>query len=121
VNIHRLVSHLTGHDVVELVTAQVVGAEDRMERVYQWQFDRLMAAVRAMSVIAASIAATLATAFLRENVGTEWWLVVVLVVCLSAAVAIGVFSYVRLARIRREYLGNLSVLGVTRQRTQTRP
>jgi hypothetical protein len=58
VNIHRLVSQLTGHDVVELVTARVV---------------------------------------------------------VSAAVATGVFSYVRLAQIRREYLGNLSMLGVTRQ------
>jgi hypothetical protein len=77
--------------------------------------------MRAMSVIAASIVATLATAFFGENVGTEWWLVVVLVVCLSAAVATGVFSYVRLARIRREHLGNLSVLAAMRQRTQTRP
>jgi hypothetical protein len=115
------VAQLTGYDVVELVTAQIAGAEERIERVYEWQFDRLMAAVRAMSVIAASIVATLGTAFFEENVQMEWWLAVVLVVDLSASVAIAVFSFARLGRIRREYLANLSVLGVTRQRRLTRP
>jgi hypothetical protein len=118
--IHRLVAHVTGHDVVQLVTAQVAGAEDRMERVYQWQFDRLMAVVRATAVISASIVATPATALFGESVRTERWLVIALVVGLSAAAGIGILSYVRLGRIRREYLDNLSMLGVTRQRTQTR-
>ena len=108
-------------EVLRLEVAQVVGVEDRVERVYLWQFERLMAVVRGTSVTIASIVATLGTAFFGEHVRTEWWLVVVLLVCLSAAVAIGVFSYVRLDRIRREYLANLSVLGVTRQRMQTRP
>ena len=114
------VPQLTGFDVVELVTAHIAGAEERIERVYQWQFDRLMAVVKATAVISASIIATLGTALFGEHVRTEWWLAVVLVVCLSAAVAIGVFSFARLGRIRREYLANLSVLGVTRQGRPTR-
>jgi hypothetical protein len=120
VNIRRLVAHITGHDVVELVTAHVAGAEDRMERVYRWQFDRLMAVVRASALVSASIVATLGTAFFGEHVRSEWWLVVALIVGLSAVAGIGIVSYVRLGRIRREYLANLSMLGVTRQRTQTR-
>ncbi|HYZ76075.1 MAG TPA: hypothetical protein VE596_01755 [Gaiellaceae bacterium] len=108
-------------DALRLVAAQVVGIEDRIERVYLWQFERLMAAVKGAFVVSASILATLATAFFEENVGSEWWLVIVLVVTLVAAAAIGILSYARLARISREYIGNLAVLGSMRQRTQTRP
>jgi hypothetical protein len=80
-----------------------------------------MAVVRATAVISASIVATLGTTFFGEHVRTEWWLVVALIVGLLAAAGIGVFSYLRLVQIRREYLDNLSMLGVTRQRMQTRP
>jgi hypothetical protein len=114
------VAQITGHDVRELVIAEVAGIEDRIERVYEWRFNRLMAAIRATSVMSASIVATLATALFEGNLRGEWWLVVVLFAGLSASAAIGTFTYVRLARISREYVGNLSVLGAMRQRTQTR-
>jgi hypothetical protein len=115
------VAQITTEDALRLVAAQVVGIEDRVERVYLWQFERLMAAVKGAFVVSVSILATLATAFFEENVGSEWWLVIVLVTTLLAAAAIGLFSYVRLARNSREYVGNLSVLAAMRQRTQTRP
>ena len=87
-------AQLTGHDVVELVTVQIAGAEDRMERIYEWQFDRLMAVVRVTALISASIVATLARRSSSHHAVRAY--------CLLAAVAIGVFSFARLVRIRRE-------------------
>jgi hypothetical protein len=98
------VAQITTQDVLRLVAAQVVGIEDRIERIYLWHFERLMAAVKGAFVASVSILATLATAFFQENVGSEWWLVIFLVVTLLAAAAIGIFSYVRLVRISREYI-----------------
>jgi hypothetical protein len=66
------VAQIATQDVLRLVAANVVGIEDRIERVYLWQFDRLMAAVKGAFVIWASLLATLAPAFVGANVRAQW-------------------------------------------------
>jgi hypothetical protein len=85
------VTQITNEDALRLVAAQVVGIEDRIERVYLW-FERLMAAVKGAFVLWASLLATLAPAFFGEKVGRIYW----------------------------EYVDNLLMLGFARQMTEVR-
>jgi hypothetical protein len=62
------VAQITTEDALRLVAAQVVGIEDRIERVYLWQFERLMAAVKGAFLVCASLLATLGTVLFEGNV-----------------------------------------------------
>ena len=107
-------------EVLRLEVAQVVGVEDRVERVYLWQFERLMAVVKGAFVVWASLLATLGTVLFEGNVEADWWRMLVLLAGLFGAGAIGVFGYLRLGRIYWEYVDNLLMLGFARQ-TEVRP
>jgi hypothetical protein len=111
-------TEIATEDVLRLVASQVVGAEDRIERVYLWKFDRLMAAVKGAFVIAASLLAPLATVFFEGNVQAQWWWVLLLLTGLVAVGAFGFFSYRRLGQIYWAYLDNLLMLGFARQTTE---
>jgi hypothetical protein len=102
-------------DILRLVASQVAGAEERIERVYLWQSDRLMAVLKGAFVAGASLLAPLATVFFEGSVQTRWWRVLVLVTGLLVAGAIGLLSYRRLRRIHWWYLDNLLMLGFARQ------
>jgi hypothetical protein len=118
--IHREVAQITIEDALRLVATQVVGIDDRIERVYLWQFERLMAVVKGAFVIWASLLATLAPAVFGEKVRAEWWQGLTLVTFLFAVGAIGFFNYLRLGRIYLEYVDNLLMLGFARQMTEAR-
>jgi hypothetical protein len=75
-----------------LVAARVVGIEDRIERVYLWQFERLMAVVKGAFVVWASLLATLGTVLFERDLQANWWRVLVLLFGLFGAGAIGIVT-----------------------------
>jgi hypothetical protein len=112
------VAQIATADILRLAAARFVGIEDRIERLYLWQFDRLMAAVKGAFVIAASLLAPLATVFFEGSVQAQWWWVLLLLTGLVAVGAFGFFSYRRLGQIYWAYLDNLLMLGFARQTTE---
>jgi hypothetical protein len=115
------VAQITTEDALGLVAARVVGIEDRIERVYLWQFERLMAVVKGAFVVWASLLATLGTVLFERDLQANWWRVLVLLFGLFGAGATGIVSYLRLGRIYWDYVDNLLMLGVARQTKEVRP
>jgi hypothetical protein len=100
-------------------TAKIGGGEDRIERVYRWQFERALAAVRAAFVAAGWILAGALTAIIRGGVPFASWRTLIVATALVGSVAVAVCQYVRLGRLYGKYLESLRVFAVVQRRLET--
>jgi hypothetical protein len=103
---------ITKEQVVVLATAQVGHGEDRIERVYRWQFERAPAALKASFVAAGSILGATLTAIVHGGVPVASWRAVVVAAALVGSGAITGCQYVRLGRLYGKYLESLRVFAV---------
>jgi hypothetical protein len=106
---------LTREQVAELATAQIGHGEDRIERVYRWQFERALAALKASFVVAGSILGVTLTAVVHGAVPVASWRTVVVAAALVGSVAIARCQYVRLGRLYGKYLESLRVFAVVQR------
>ena len=111
---------MTKEQVVELATARIGHGEDRIERVYRWQFECALAALKASFVAAGSILGATLTAIVHGAVPVASWRTVVVAAALVGSVAIAGCQYVRLGRMYGKYLESLRVFAVV-QRSPDEP
>jgi hypothetical protein len=103
---------MTKEQVVELATAQVDRGEDRIERVYRWQFEAALAAVRASFVAAGSILGAMFTALLGGAIPLASWQTLVVAAALVGSVGIAGCQHARMGRLYDKYLESLHVFAV---------
>jgi hypothetical protein len=108
---------MTKEQVAELARAQVRDGEDRIERVFRWQFERALAAMKALFVAAASILGATLTA-IHGTIPVASWQTVMVAVGLVGSMAIAVCQYVRLGRLYGKYLESLRVFAVVQPRLE---
>jgi hypothetical protein len=106
---------MTKEQVVELATAHVGRGEDRIERVYRWQFERAVAALKATFVAAGSILGATLTAIVHGAPPVASWQTVVAAAALVGSVAIAACQDVRLGRLYGKYLESLHFFAVVQR------
>lgn len=110
---------MTKEQVVELATLGVDRGEDRIERVYRWQFERALAAVRAEFVAAGSIVVATLTAIINGAVPVVSWQTLALATALTGSAAIAGCQYMRLGRLYGKYLESLHVFALVERAPET--
>lgn len=106
---------MTKEQVVELATARIGRGEDRIERVYRWQFERALAALKASFVAAGSILGATLTAVVHGVVPIASWRTVMVAAALIGSGAIAGCQYVRLGRLYGKYLESFRVFAVVQR------
>jgi hypothetical protein len=106
---------MTKAQLVELARADV--SADRIERVYGWRVERMLAVVRAALTLAASILALVVAAVFEGAAPFGAWQVVVAGIALGVSLGAVVFLYAKLGRLFGNYLESLGFFAVV-QRTQ---
>jgi hypothetical protein len=109
---------VTKEQVVELARAQVRDGEDRIERVYRWQFERALTAVKALFVAVASLLGATLTAIVHGAIPVASWQTVMVAAALVGSIAIAGCQYVRLGRLYGKYLESLRVFAVVQPRLE---
>jgi hypothetical protein len=108
---------MTRAQLVELARADV--SADRIDRVYGWRVERMLAVVRATLALAASILALVVAAVFEGAARLGPWQIVVAVTALGASLSSVVFLYARLGRLFGNYLESLSLFAVVQRAEET--
>jgi hypothetical protein len=104
---------------IELATAKVDRGADRIERVYGWAVEGILAALRAALAVAGSIIVMAVAAVFDEigQVGARQ--IVIAVAALGASVGAVVYQYARLRRLYGNYLESVRLLAVVQGPKET--
>lgn len=108
---------ITEERLLELATAHVVGGADRIEQVYGWEVERVLAGVRATLAVAGSIVALGVAAVLEEVGQVGAWQIVIVLAALGATFGAG-GQHARLRRLYGNYLESLRVFTLVQQRDE---
>lgn len=97
-------------DVLDLAAAESSDAEDRLQKVFEWDFERTMTSARLLFAAAGSVIAVMLAALLRvDSVLTAWHVFVF--TASSAVLAIsGMVILWRIRKLHREFLAALQLL-----------
>jgi hypothetical protein len=110
---------ITEERLIELAAANVDRGADRIEQVYGWEVERVLAGVRATLAVAGSIVAFVVAAVLEEvgQVGARQITIALTGLCVTFGV-VG-YQHVKLRRLYGNYLQSLRVFTLVQQPEET--
>jgi hypothetical protein len=98
---------VTDERTIELATAKVERGTDRIERVYGWEVERILAGLRAALAVAGSIVGLVVAAVLGTIGQAGLWQILVAVAALGCSFGVAVYHYARLRRLYGNYVESL--------------
>lgn len=105
-------------DLVDLVVADVPEAEARIQRMFEWQFDRSMTICQWVFGFTASLFVAVAVAFFRAELEVPWWQIGAVVL---AALGTGTYGLFRLWQLRSVHQQFVAALKLYCELKQIRP
>jgi len=112
-------AQITQEQVIEVATAKIGRGEDRIERVYRWQFEQALAVVRATFVLAGSIIGATLTALVQRAGPVAPWQTLIVAAAFAGSVGTAVYQNARLSQLYGNYLESLRVLAVVQRMLET--
>lgn len=94
-------------DLIELATSDVLDGEDRIEKIFDWHFDRIKTTAQWMLGAAASLFIAVVVGFSRDELTIPWWQSGLLAVLAFATGAVGAYRLSSLGSVNRQYLAAL--------------
>ena len=94
-------------ELIDLVTAQVSDSESRIQRVYEWHFEREMTICKWVLGLAVSLGLSLLVALFRSGSTVSFWQTIGWVVSIIFTVAYGLFRLRRVRAIHKQFIASL--------------
>jgi predicted membrane protein len=110
---------ITKERTIDLATAKVERGADRIERVYSWEVERILAGVRAALAVAGSIVGLILAAVFEEVGHAGLWQILAAVAALGGSFGAVIYHYVRLRRLYGNYLESLRRFAVVERAAET--
>ena len=96
-------------DLVDLVVADVPEAEARIQRMFEWQFDRSMKICQWVFGFTASVSIAVAVAFLGTERDIAWWQVGAVLLFALATAIYGISTLWQLRSVHRQFVAALKL------------
>ena len=96
-------------ELSDLVVAEVPDPESRVQRMFEWHFERDMTLAKAFLGAAASIAIAVAVALFKNEVQVAWWWVLAVVTSSVVCFVIGMNRFRRLRNIHKQFVDALKL------------
>lgn len=94
-------------ELIDLVTAQVSDSESRIQRVYEWHFEREMTICKWVLGVAVSLGIAFIVGLLKENSAIGFGTTVVVVTAITFTAAYGFFRLHRMRAIHQQFIASL--------------
>ena len=110
---------ITDERMIELATAKVERGADRIEQVYSWEIERMLAGVRAVLALAGSIIGLIVAAIFEEIGHAGLWQILIAVAALGGSFAAVAYCYARLRRLYGNYVESLRRFALVERAVET--
>ena len=117
--IGRAMVEITKARTIALATAKVERGADRIERVYGWEVERILAAVRAALAVAGSTFGLTLAAVLGEVGSVGPWQILLAMAALGASFGAVVYQAAKLRRLYGNYLKSVRLFTVVQRGVET--
>jgi hypothetical protein len=97
-------------DVLDLAAAQSADSEARLEKLFEWDFERTMTSIRLLFGAAGSIVVALLATLFREDSALKAWHIAVISGSAAVLALIGAVLLWRARTVHRQYLASLQLL-----------
>jgi len=97
-------------DVLDLVAAQASDPEERLQAMFEWQFERSMTRVKLQFGVAATFVAAFAAGLLDNGRRFDVGQGVVVLAAAGVFTALGMITYARARNLHREFTAALQLL-----------
>jgi len=98
-------------DLLDLISSDVSDPEDRVFQMYAWHFEHAMTAVKIVLGAAASLFVAVLVAFFKRDIKVPWWESTAAVIATFLATVYGVYVFLGLRKIHKQYVATLRLLG----------
>ena len=96
-------------DLADLVVADVPEAEARIQRMFEWQFDRSMKICQWVFGFTASLSIAVAVAFFNSELDMTWWQVGAVVLFALGTAIYGILRLWELRFVHRQFVAALKL------------
>jgi hypothetical protein len=97
-------------DVLDLAAAQSSDAEERLQKLFEWDFERTMTSVRLLFAVAGSLLIALLAALIHDDAKLEIWHIATIVGSAGLLAAVAWSMLRRTRELHREFLAALGLL-----------
>ena len=91
-------------DLIDLVAADVPDAEKRIEKMYDWHFEKIKVLYQLSLGISASLFVSIIVAYLQSNIKMDIWIIFFTLIMASCPAIYGVVRFHNLKMIHRQYV-----------------
>ena len=105
-------------DLIDLVVADVDDGDARIQKIFEWHFERVKTVSQWVVVVAGGLLVSLLVEFLTGDMSIHWAYTLLSALAAVATATFGVYYFARLRSMRRQFV---VALGLYRQLRDMRP
>nr|WP_321350491.1 hypothetical protein [uncultured Methanoregula sp.] len=91
-------------DLIDLVVADVPEPEKRIEKMYDWHFEKIKILYQLSLGISASLFVSIILAYLQSNIKMDFWQIIFTLIMASCPAIYGILRFHNLKLIHRQYV-----------------
>ena len=96
-------------DIIDLVASEVPNAESRIEKMFDWHFQRDMTITKWVLGAAASLSVAVLVAFSKAELNLSLWQIIIVAACALASSTYGIYRIVRIRSLHRQFVSTLKL------------
>ena len=100
---------LSMKELIDLVVAEVPQAETRIQKMFEWHFERVKITSQWVLAAAASLSISVLVAFFKAELKLVWWQTTLIVFLAVATATYGVYCLWQLRSLNRQFVAALKL------------
>ena len=96
-------------DIIDLVDSDVPDAESRIEKMFDWHFQRDMTITKWVLGASASLTVAVLVAFSKAELNLSLWQIITVSICALSSSTYGIYRIVRIRSLHRQFVSTLKL------------
>jgi hypothetical protein len=105
----RNMQNLKIKEIIDLIVAEVPDAETRIEKIFDWHFERTKVTSQWILGAAATLFISVLVSFFKSELNIPWWIVLLIAIFALATASYGIYLLWQLRLLHLQYIATLKI------------